>query len=167
MPQIIRCSKCSKPIKKTEGFGGSVVGGETSSLDTWFGNVCTRCEKAFCADCIKVGGPTPCPNCGNPTYPAMRRYIREANISFEEAKSSNCFIATAACGSDMEYEVVQLRTFRDKYILTCWCGHFLIACYEHISPPVARLIERHAILRSLVRRCILRPLTKLVHCVTK
>ncbi len=71
----IKCSKCRKSLRFIgNGFGpGAIVtGADRSMFDQWFGNVCLNCNSVFCANCIKVGGPTPCPKCGQPTMPAQR-----------------------------------------------------------------------------------------------
>jgi hypothetical protein len=62
-----------------------------------------------------------------------------------------CFIATAAYGSPMEAEVVTLRAFRDRYLLTWGPGRAFVALYYSVSPPMARFLEGHEGLRAVVR----------------
>jgi hypothetical protein len=79
----VRCSVCGKALQELGGVpaGAMVVGMDRSALDQWMGNVCTNCNKVFCADCIEVGGPTPCPSCGQPTLPAQRMNLQSIGIN--------------------------------------------------------------------------------------
>ena len=62
-----------------------------------------------------------------------------------------CFIATAAYGSYLHPKVAELRTFRDRYLLTNAPGRLFVACYYRLSPPVARVIARHEWMMAGVR----------------
>ncbi len=69
--------------------------------------------------------------------------------------SSGCFIATAAFGSPMAWEIVILEKFRDRVLITNAVGRFLVRFYYRFSPPMARVIGRHDILRAATRWSIL------------
>jgi DNA-directed RNA polymerase subunit RPC12/RpoP len=81
----IRCSVCGKSMSQIANVaqmpGVVTVGMNASALDLWFGNVCVNCKKVFCADCIEVGGPTPCPTCGEPTLPAQRMNLERIGMT--------------------------------------------------------------------------------------
>jgi len=62
-----------------------------------------------------------------------------------------CFIATAAYGSYLNPHVEALRRFRDRYLITNAPGRLFVHIYYATSPPLADFIQRHAVIRVLVR----------------
>jgi len=62
-----------------------------------------------------------------------------------------CFIAAAAFGSPLAPEVLTLREFRDRYLLTHLPGQAIVAFYYAVSPSLADFIALHPGLRISVR----------------
>jgi hypothetical protein len=64
---------------------------------------------------------------------------------------SNCFIATAAHGSDMAEDVMTLRRFRDGTLMRWTAGREFVRLYYRHSPPLADYIRERDALRATVR----------------
>ena len=75
-----------------------------------------------------------------------------------------CFIATAAYGSPSHYYVKILRDFRDEYLMASKLGRRCVQFYYRYSPGVARFIERHSVLKFVVRFHLL-PLVSLSYLI--
>lgn len=69
----------------------------------------------------------------------------------DDGGGGGCFIATAAYGSLLEPQVVLLRHFRDRFLLTNRPGTFFVTQYYRYSPPLADFIADHPILRAVTR----------------
>ncbi|MFH2068876.1 MAG: CFI-box-CTERM domain-containing protein [Candidatus Omnitrophota bacterium] len=78
--------------------------------------------------------------------------------------SGDCFIATAAFGTPMAKEVITLRQFRDRFLLTRNWGRVLVRFYYRHSPAAAEFIRSRPVYCFLVRS-VLRPLVWLVKAV--
>jgi YVTN family beta-propeller protein len=70
--------------------------------------------------------------------------------SQQNQQQSGCFIATAAYGSDMAYEVQVLRAFRDE-LWEYAAGRVFVRFYYRNSPPIAEIIRGSDSARAAVR----------------
>lgn len=75
------------------------------------------------------------------------------NSDGNQSDDDHCFIATAAYGSIMEPDVVILRKFRDDYLLSGVVpyGEEFVGVYYKYSPPVAQVISKNTLLKTIVR----------------
>jgi hypothetical protein len=79
----------------------------------------------------------------------------DEGVSEKECKGfCDCFIATAAWGSWMDPHVATLRNFRDDVLMRHAAGRAFAAFYYRYSPPLARLIGRHELLRAATRAAL-------------
>jgi hypothetical protein len=75
----------------------------------------------------------------------------------------DCFIATAAYGTQMHEDVQLLRDFRDDYLLSNPPGRAFVAFYYEHSPPIAAYISEREWLRTLTR-WVLAPIVYSIKC---
>ena len=70
---------------------------------------------------------------------------------------SQCFIATAAIGSENTEELRILRVFRDSTLSKSVVGRLFIQSYYRLSPPVANWIAQSKWRQASVRVCVVYP----------
>lgn len=73
----------------------------------------------------------------------------------ENCNGSDCFIATAAFGTEMEGKIEVLRSFRDKYLLPHSFGEFLVNVYYQTSPSIADFIAGKRCMKTIIRTLLL------------
>ncbi len=73
-----------------------------------------------------------------------------------------CFIATACYGSPTAPEVVYLRAWRDRVLMSYVIGRAFVSAYYATSPPIARLLRDHPAAARAVRDYVLSPLVALL-----
>ena len=94
--------------------------------------------------------------------------IQEVKDTFTRSiKSGGCFIATAVYGSELADEVIYLSRFRDNFLSKYKLGRIFINIYQYISPPIAEWLERHRIMKFIIRNILIRPLSKIARLLNK
>ena len=74
--------------------------------------------------------------------------------NLNQPTKSDCFIATAAYGTEYEQKINVLRCWRDTKLLGSKISSPLVKFYYKKSPPIARFISTRGYLRALVRMCL-------------
>ena len=74
----------------------------------------------------------------------------------------DCFIATAAYGTNTAAEIDVLRDFRDDVLLRSSAGRDYVGFYYAASPPLADFVRNHEWLRTIVREGIVDPVVRAV-----
>jgi len=82
-------------------------------------------------------------------------------------KKGFCFIATATMGSYDHPEVMELRKFRDNWILEKNWGEGFVAWYYHYGSIAAKSIEKSFVLKKICYLLIVKPLYILSKLITK
>ncbi len=74
-----------------------------------------------------------------------------------------CFIATAAYGTDTAEEINILREFRDVVLLPSSLGAEFVSLYYEVSPHIAEVISQHDFLRTAVKAGFLDPIVAILN----
>lgn len=82
------------------------------------------------------------------------------NNSFQKQKQSDssCFIATAVYDSPIAPEVMELKKFRDDFLLVNSIGKSFVRFYYWVSPSIAVLIAKSTITKNIVRCILIQPI---------
>lgn len=94
-------------------------------------------------------------------------YLKKYSTPFKEKKTSFCFIATATMGSYEHPQVMELRHFRDEWILEKSWGESFVKWYYHYGEKAARVIDKSFVLRKFSYLLIVKPLVYLSRIVKK
>lgn len=100
---------------------------------------CSVCGQYICSMCAKMVG---------------EKIYCERHVPAPPPQKTGCFIATAAYGSPLAFELDVLRAFRDQRMLRSRIGNVLVSTYYRISPPIALIIAKRQPLKKIVRSCI-------------
>ncbi|MDH4259002.1 MAG: hypothetical protein OEW16_01740 [Gammaproteobacteria bacterium] len=79
---------------------------------------------------------------------------RRASSSASQGAAKSCFIATAAYGTSLAEEVLVLRDFRDRRLLSHPAGRRFVELYETYSPPLAEYIAKSDSARAATRAAL-------------
>ncbi len=88
---------------------------------------------------------------GDKEITAGFRYTGGPTIIDELAEHFGCFVATAAYGDPSHPDVEVLRQVRDRYLKKSRAGRAFVDLYYRYSPPVARFVAKHPVLREFSR----------------
>lgn len=107
-----------------------------------------------------------------PTAKLREVYIKkiqklEPNYEPPKISSGWCFIATAAMGSYDHPQVMELRHFRDEWILTKNWGSSFVKWYYHYGEKAVKFIDKSSVLKKLSYLLIVKPLVYLSRIVKK
>jgi len=80
----------------------------------------------------------------------------------DTSSNSGCFIATATMGDYNHPVVLDLRNFRDQFLLKSLFGRVFVKIYYLFSPPIAKLISKSELSKSVSFKLLIQPLHKLV-----
>ena len=77
-------------------------------------------------------------------------------------KNSGCFVATATMRNYNHPIVLDLRNFRDLFLLKSWHGRLFVKSYYSFGPFFARLISKSKLLRLLSLNLLIKPIHNLI-----
>jgi hypothetical protein len=89
---------------------------------------------------------------------------KKGNPSYNK---SGCFIATAAMGSYDHPKVMELRYFRDNWILQKSWGEGFVKWYYHYGAIAAKFVEKNFVLKKFCYLIIVKPLVYLSRILKK
>jgi len=98
-----------------------------------------------------------------------KRELQKANITVtttliaEKKDKSNCFIATATLGNENHPIIIDLRNFRDNWLLKRSWGRTFIKFYYKNGPKTAKVISKNSIARIIILWTLIKP----VHYITR
>ncbi len=107
-------------------------------------------------------------NAASTTITMQGDYSITANFEEDDdwERPTGCFIATAAYGTPSAGEIDVLRQFRDVVLLESGAGSRFVAWYYGTSPPIARFLAGHELLRTFTREFLVNPLVWLVEATS-
>lgn len=92
---------------------------------------------------------------------ALRAQIDDVKSETKSA-SEGCFVATATMGSYDNSVVLDLRRFRDDYLLNSLSGRIFVTTYYKIGPYFANIIIKSSYLRKISKQILIMPLHKII-----
>ncbi|MEX1366788.1 MAG: CFI-box-CTERM domain-containing protein [Nannocystaceae bacterium] len=140
-------------IPSVEQCSGDIVPGQAAWCDVTelFGNYDYQVGLAYEDECGNVS---------NVVADAVRTPAQE----FAQVDGF-CFVATAAWGAPWADRVQALRWFRDRYLESNSMGRAFVKFYYYASPPLARSIATHPVLRASAR-VVLGPVSDIARLAT-
>lgn len=75
----------------------------------------------------------------------------QQNQNSNNSGCADCFVATAAFGTPLQYEIQVLRDWRDNTLRYTGVGRKFIATYYKFGPVVANFIRKYPVFKAPVR----------------
>lgn len=85
-----------------------------------------------------------------------KEYVENLMTQKGMKEGKGCFIATVCYGDYNAPEVLILRQFRDRILMSYRTGRLFVKIYYFISPAIARFISKSARTKEFVRNYLLR-----------
>jgi DNA polymerase-3 subunit epsilon len=88
-----------------------------------------------------------------------KSWFNNIKVSFDRLKMQNtpktgCYIATMAYGDYNHPQVIHLRIFRDKYLLTTRVGKILVGFYYWLSPKLVSMYKNNSFIKQNSRKLL-------------
>ena len=116
--------------------------------------------------CINVAHPERIKNVAlslKSSYPEAYKILDKTDVTSKFGiKESGCFIATATLGDYNHPVVLDLRKFRDDYLLKNIIGKIFVKIYYNLSPSLSKFISKYKLLRILSLNLLITPLHRLI-----
>ena len=116
--------------------------------------------------CIDVAHPGRLKNVAlslKSSYPEAYKILDKTDVTSKFGiKESGCFIATATLGDYNHPVVLDLRKFRDDYLLKNIIGKIFVKIYYNLSPSLSKFISKYKLLRILSLNLLITPLHRLI-----
>ena len=94
--------------------------------------------------------------------PEIYNKFKDAFNASDTNNNSGCFVATATMRNYNHPIVLDLRNFRDLFLLKSWYGRLFVKSYYLVGPFFARLISKSKLLRSLSFNLLILPIHNLI-----
>ncbi|HUT92376.1 MAG TPA: tetratricopeptide repeat protein [Thermoguttaceae bacterium] len=101
----------------------------------------------------------------NPHLEGVSDALSHAKAQAGQGDANGCFIATACYGSPQCRELVELRRFRDDYLLRSRVGSLLVRLYYRVSPYLADRIRNRPKIKRLVKQFLIAPILKVIRAL--
>jgi len=160
----LHCQKCDKPFKvflaKVRAKRGRKRGNTREYIIRYHSRA-GEGEKRF----TDYGGSDLDLRSGDIFYLAYKDPNKSPNIvcnlninKYVEINKGGCFIATVTCGYD-SLEVQKLSLFRDNFLIKNFWGQLFTSNYYRFSPYLASYIEDKNILKRILRKTFITPIS--------